>query len=76
MTDVVPGGRLLSADFTHPCHGALLVIFLGPAPLGWMVSKNLEIDFLLETNKKGKWFFENDPQKGRLAHKKTGVHPN
>jgi hypothetical protein len=67
MTDVVPGDRLLSADFTRPCHGALLVIFLGPAPLGWMVSKNLKIDPLLEKSKKGKWFFENALLKGRLA---------
>jgi hypothetical protein len=67
MTDVVPGDRLLSADVTRPCHGALLVIFLGPAPLGCMVSKNLEINFLLETNKKSKGFFENDLLNGPVA---------
>jgi hypothetical protein len=76
MTDVVPGSRLLSADFARPCHGALLVIFLRPVPSGWKVSKNLELNLLVETNKKGKWFFENNLQKGRRATNKTGVHPN
>jgi hypothetical protein len=64
MTDIVPGDRFFSADFTRPCHGALLVICLVPAISGWLISKFI---FLLERNKKGKWFFESDLLKGDLS---------
>jgi hypothetical protein len=50
MTDIVPGNRLLSADFTCPCHGDLLVIFSGPAISGWWISK-FKIDGLVKSHK-------------------------